>query len=254
MMKHILPPEEMPKLAEVGFKVYSEYEEDGLLLYIFSLIGSTNRRVVELCAGDGRECMAANLLINHGWEGVLIDGLQKLVERGQSYFAEQRSTWRHPPIFKQAWLTRENVNDVIAEAGFVGPIDLLSVDVDGIDYYLLEAISIVEPRVIICETHNVIPSALSLTVPYDPDFRRMKGPDPDFMGASLLAVKRLLGGKGYRLIGGHRFGFNAIFMRNELGQRYFPEVSVESVHNNAYTRLRSTVDWERVKNLPWVEV
>lgn len=82
----------------------------------------------------------------------------------------------------------------------------------------------------------------------------MLGPDPDFMGASLLAVKRLLGRKGYRLIGTHRFRFNAIFIREELGERYFPEVSVESVHDNPYTRLRSTVDWGRVKSLPWVEV
>src|SRR5688572_17450844 len=67
LMKKSLAPVEMPAFKDVGFKVYSQFEEDGILLYIFSLIGTTNKRVVEICAGDGTECMAANLVINHGW-------------------------------------------------------------------------------------------------------------------------------------------------------------------------------------------
>lgn len=57
----------LPTFDQVGFKVYSQFEEDGILLYIFSMIGTTNKTVVEICAGNGKECMGANLIINHGW-------------------------------------------------------------------------------------------------------------------------------------------------------------------------------------------
>jgi hypothetical protein len=63
----------LPSFDEVGFHCYSQFEEDGILLFIFSLIGAKTKMVVELCAGKGRECMATNLIINHGWNGFLFD-------------------------------------------------------------------------------------------------------------------------------------------------------------------------------------
>jgi len=254
LMKKSLTSVELPTFRDVGFKVYSQFEEDGILLYIFSLIGTTNKRVVEICAGDGIECMAANLIINHGWSGLLFDGDTESTERGIKFFATNQSTWLHPPIFKQAWLTRENIDKLISENGFVGEIDLLSLDIDGNDYYIMESINVIKPRVIICETNNVIPSDLALTIPYKPDFNRMEDLHPDFMSVSLLAMKKLLNKKGYRLIGSHRFGFNAFFMLNGVGTDYFPEVSVESVHDNSYTKFRNATAWKEVKDLPWVIV
>jgi hypothetical protein len=255
LMKKIMVPSEMPTFREVGFKVHSQFEEDGILLYIFSLIGTTNKRVVEICAGDGIECMAANLIVNHGWEGLLFDGDQDSVNRGINFYASNQSTFLYPPIFKKAWITRENINNLITESGFNGEIDLLSLDIDGNDYYIMEAINVIKPRVIICETHNVIPSDLSLTMPYKEDFnyRDMKQTE-DFLSVSLLAMKKLLQKKGYRLIGSHRYGFNAIFILNDLGKDYFPEVSVESVHDNSFTKFRTETAWKKVKDLNWVKI
>ncbi|MEO6000724.1 MAG: hypothetical protein ABIN89_28005 [Chitinophagaceae bacterium] len=254
LMKKSLTSSEMPAFRDVGFKVYSQFEEDGILLYIFSLIGTTNKRVVEICAGDGVQCMAANLIINHGWDGLLFEGDKHTAEQGIKFFASNHSTWLHPPIFKHAWLTCDNVNQLITDNGFAGEIDLLSLDIDGNDYYIMDAIHAIKPRVIVCETQNVIPGDQALTIPYQPDFNRMENLHPDYMGVSLLAMKKLLDKKGYRLIGSHRFGFNVFFMLNEIGKDYFPEVSVESIHDNSYTKLRTTTAWKEVKDLPWVKV
>jgi hypothetical protein len=254
LMKNLLTPAQMPSLKDVGFRVYSQFEEDGILLYIFSVIGTTNKRVVEICASNGVECMATNLIINHGWNGLLFDGDKKNVEDGIKFFTSNDSTWLHPPIFKEAWLTCENINELIKESDFVGEIDLLSLDIDGNDYYIMEAINVIKPRVIICETLNVIPSDLALTIPYKSDFSRQESLHPDFMSVSLLAMKKMLNKKGYRLIGSHRFGFNAIFMLNGVGTEYFPEVSVESIHDNEYTKFRNRTAWKQVKDMPWVAV
>ena len=249
-------PEQLPKFDEVGFKAYSQFEEDGILLYIFSLIGSTHRKVVEICAGDGQECMAANLIINHGWQGYLFDGSEDNVKSGQNFFAKHKQTFLMPPTFKKAWFTAENVNQVLTDSGAIGEVDLLSLDIDGMDYWVWKAIECIQPRVCVFETHNAIPSHLSITAKYDPNFYYLNQPvdQQDYRSASLLATVKLSQAKGYRLIGSHRYGFNCFFMRNDIGQNYFPEVSVESCHDNPYTKLAQRFRWEQVKHLDWQEV
>lgn len=123
--------------------------EEGILLYIFSLIGTTNKKVVEISAGDRTECNAANLIINHGWYGLLIDGNKKLIERGIKFYSKCKDTASCPPFLKHAWITKENVNEIIKQEGFEGEIDLFSLDLDGIDYWLLKELSVVNHRVIV---------------------------------------------------------------------------------------------------------
>ncbi len=250
-IKGIFPP-----LNSTGFRKYSQFEEDGLLLYIFSTIGEESRRVVEICCGSGNECMSANLIINHGWNGLMFDGDKSLVEAARKFFIGQKNCFLRQPDIQQAWITRENINDLINNAGYSGEIDLLSLDMDGNDYWIWDAIDVISPRVCIFETSNMIPGDLSLTIPYDPGFcYHEKPPDrQDFRSVSLLAMKTLSERKGYRLIGGHSLGFNVIFMRHDVGTGVFPEVSVESVHDNPFTRWLQQVRWPVMKDLPWVQV
>ena len=246
----------LPSLNEMGFKVYSQFEEDGLLLYIFSLIKTTNKKVVEICAGDGTECMASNLIIHHGWNGLLFDGDQKNVEKGRKFFESNPNTFLIPPKFVHSWITIENVNKIISDNGFHGSIDLLSLDIDGNDYWILKEIDIIQPRVIICETQDIIPSDLSLTIPYTPDFYYHDLPKEirDFRSVSLLVMKNLCNSKGYRLIGAHKYGFNVIFMRNDVGLEYFPEVQIDTIHNNPWTKFGQENRWEKVKDQDWQSV
>ena len=76
---------DLPTLEDVEFRCHSQNGEDGILLYIFALLGTTNRKVVEICAGDGIECNAANLLVNHGWNGLLFDGDDEQIARGRAF-------------------------------------------------------------------------------------------------------------------------------------------------------------------------
>lgn len=241
----------LPGFSDVGFRKYSQFEEDGILLFIFALVPPVNRKCVEICAGNGRECMTANLIINHGWWGYLFDGNEHSVQAGRQFFSACPDTFFAPPKFTQAWITGENVNDRIAQAGVSGPIDLLSLDMDGMDYWIWKAISIVQPRVVICETHNLIPPDKALTVPYDPSFTYES---EDFRGASLAAMCSLARERGYRLIGTHRFGFNAFFMKNGVGKEYFPEVDPAACLNDPVTTRLRAEGWPRVEKMAWVEV
>jgi hypothetical protein len=242
---------DLPKFNDVGFRKYSQFEEDGILLYIFSLVAPINRTCVEICAGSGRECMAANLIINHGWRACLFDGNEHNVNAGREFYTKNKDTFLDPPVYTQAWVTAENVNALIERAGMKGAIDLLSLDVDGIDYWLWKAISVVQPTVVVCETHNMIPADEALTVPYDANFACIS---EDFRGASLAAMCKLSREKGYRLIGAHRFGFNAFFMKDGIGEEFFPEVDVASCLCDPVTvRLRAE-RWPAVQKLGWQRV
>jgi len=108
LMKKLLEPHEMPSLKDVRFKAYSEFEEDRIRLYIFSIIGTANKRDEEICVGDGIECMGANLIIIYGWEGLLFDGNKNDEGSGLKFthHKKRRSTTRQ--FSNMLWMTKEN--------------------------------------------------------------------------------------------------------------------------------------------------
>jgi len=241
----------LPSFADVGFRKYSQFEEDGILLFLFSLISPLNRTCVEICAGNGRECMCSNLIINHGWWGHLVGGDPANVEAGRRFFVNNEDTFLCPPKFTQAWVTAENVNDLVAASGACGPIDLLSLDIDGMDYWVWKALEVVQPRVVVCETHNLIPPDRALTVPYDPAF---VFESEDYRGASLAAMTRLAREKGYRLVGTHRYGFNAFFVQNGLAEDLLPAVDPAQCQSDPLSARVRAEGWPRIQHLRWQEV
>jgi len=241
----------LPTFAEVGFRCHSQFEEDGILLYIFALIGTTNRVCVEICAGNGVECMTANLILHHGWWGHLFDGDERNVARGVEYFRNSKDVWLCPPTFTHAWITRENVNDVIRSAGVSGEIDLLSLDIDGMDYWVWKAIDCIRPRVVVCETHNAIGAHDSLTVPYDPNFKIATA---GYHSASLAAMTALAEQKGYRLVGTHRYGFNAFFVLKGLGEDRLPEVTPADCLTDPCSLDAHSSIWPKIRDMDWTQV
>ena len=127
---------------------------------------------------------------------------------------------------------------------------MLSLDLDGMDYWVWKAIDVIQPRVVVCETHNAVPVGRAVTVPYDPKF---VCDSENYRGVSLEGMCRLGKEKGYRLVGTHRFGFNAFFVRNGIGEEFFPEVSASSCLNDPFSERRR-LDWAEVASMPWHEV
>jgi len=233
----------LPALDEVEFKVYSQNGEDGILLYLFSLLGSSTKQVVEICAGAGRECNAANLIINRGWRGLLFDGDEGNVAWGKKFYESEKNTFWYPPTFVHAWITRDNVNDLIAKQGFSGEIDLFSLDLDGIDYWIWKALDAVSPRVVVAEVNWTWGPDEAKTIPYDPNFslppqEGRSAADNIYYGASLNALVKLGREKGYRLVGCNHWGFNAFFVQEGVGEEWLPEVSPEVCFDTPAMRSR----------------
>lgn len=235
------------RIEHTGFRVFSQYEEDGKLLFCLSQLGMNCKTFIEIGADDGINSNSANLYFNFGFHGLFIDGNSKAIKRGSRFFSTYPHSWFYPPKFKQAMVKRENINEIIAEAGFKGEIGLLSIDIDGNDYWIWDALEVVKPQVVVIETHNEF-GLNDIVVPYDPSYV-YPGKHPVYHGASPIAMQKLGKKKGYRLVGANDMGYNFIFVREELATDNLPEVSVESVlqhpsNKEAQKRFEEIKDWK----------
>jgi hypothetical protein len=198
-----------------------------MLLYIFSLIGMNNKTFIEIGSDDGVNSNCANLYFNFGWRGLFIDGNPKSIRRGKKFYDKYPHSWFYKPKFVCAKVTCENINELIESNGFKEEIGLLSIDIDGNDYWIWNAIDVTSPQVVIIETHNEF-GLENIVVPYDPNYS-FPGKHPIYHGASPIAMNKLANKKGYRLVGANELGFNFIFVKNGILDNELPEVSVESL-------------------------
>jgi hypothetical protein len=240
---------------DVAFRSYSQNQEDGILLYLFALLGTTNRLAVEICAGDGIECNTANLVLSHGWGALLVDGDETRVARGREFYARRRETRVWPPTFVHEWVTAENVDDLLRGHGYAGEVDLLSLDLDGVDWWIWRAISAIEPRVVVVEYQDIWGPERAVTVPYDPHFAaQFRDRAPDYAGGSLAAFVKLGREKGYRLVGSEPLGFNAFFVRDGVGDELLPEIDATWCFHHPKVEWGRRVRLPRVEHMDWVDV
>jgi hypothetical protein len=188
----------------------------------------------------------------------LFDGDARNVADGNKFYAASRDTFIHPPFFVHSWITRKNINGLVKDHGLESEIDLFSLDMDGVDYWIWQALTVVAPRVVVLEYQDILGPGRSCTVPYADDFNAAKYPVtsgmPNFAGASLAAFVKLGESKGYRLVGVNRYGYNAFFVRNGIADKILPRVDVKSCFSHPKNIQGMRERFPTVKDLPWLDV
>lgn len=205
-------------LARHGAKVFSQNDEDGIIAEIFRRIGWKGKNFVEFGVEDGKECNTLWLLMQ-GWNGLWIEcsevSCSNIRVSHKMYFASGQLK------LQNNFVTSENINNLIGEYlpdQSSRELDLLSIDIDGNDYWVWKAIEITRPRVVVIEYNASWPPPADLTIPYDPEFH-WNG--TSYFGASLEALSRLGKSKGYSLVCCNISGVNAFFVRDDLLRRKF---------------------------------
>jgi len=215
-----LEPDTLPypqRLTASGFRLHSQNSEDGILLALFRHAGVASRRFVELGSGSSGG-NAAMFATEFGWTGLMVEG-----DAGKAAMAGRRFPHAQAVC---AWITPEFVNELVRQHGFAGEVDLLSIDVDGNDYWVWEALTECTSRVVVLEYNSMFGPDRAVTIPYDPSFNRR---DHRFcyFGASLAGLTRLSQRKGYRLVAVDPTGVNAFFLHNDLA----PEIPAVDPRN-----------------------
>lgn len=250
----------LPSFEDTGFRVYSQNDEDGLLHYIFSLIGTTNKLCLDVAYAGPHGANTTNLLCNFGWHGLLIEGDRQGVENSRRFFASHDDTKIFLPQIVCSWVTAENINELCRQHDLTGEIDLFSLDMDGVDYWVWKALDAVAPRVVVVEYLDILGPDRAVTVPYQADFvasrpeNALIGEPYDYFGASLPAFVKLGKEKGYRLVGVNKYGFNAFFVREGIGEEWLPEVAAHTCFSHPKVRKGIKTRYPKVKNMEWVDV
>lgn len=203
------------RLEPYGFKAFSQGDEDGIIQEIFRRIGVSNRRFIEIGVGNGLECNTLNLLYN-GWSGLWIEGSQEFCSAITKGLPKTLESAR----LRLAWsfITKENVNAIISQNNDESEIDLLSIDVDGNDFHVLQAIDCVCPRVIVMEYNAKFFPPVKYCMQYDATYVWDRS---DRHGASLSFLETALFDMGYRLVGCSYTGANAFFVKSDEVKDHF---------------------------------
>jgi hypothetical protein len=205
--------ERYENLADAEFRVFSQFGEDGIIQYLVGKVPIEHETFVEFGVQDYGESNTRFLLWNDNWRGLILDGGTAHVD----YVRSDPIGWRHWIDARSVFVTRDNINAEIAAAGISGDIGLLSVDIDGNDYWVLEAIDVVRPRILIVEYNSTFGPDAAVTIPYDPAFDRTRAHSSNlYWGASLAAVAMAADQKGLSLVGSNSAGNNAFFVRQDL--------------------------------------
>jgi hypothetical protein len=204
-------------LEEVEFKVFSQFGEDGIIQYLINKLKIDNKIFVEFGASNYLESNTRFLLMNDNWQGLIIDGSKENIE----FIKNDRIYYRHQLTALNQFITKENIDALIKKNISQEDIGLLSIDVDGNDYWIWDQIKSIKPIIVVCEYNSLFGAKNALTVPYQKDFQVSKAHYSClYYGASLGALVDLGKQKGYDFVGCDSEGVDAFFVRNGFSSKF----------------------------------
>jgi hypothetical protein len=205
--------EQFINLWDAEVKVYSQWGEDGILDYIFQRLENPKPKVIEVGAGNFSECNSRFLAENLNASVVAIDARKDLLET----ISKTDLLWKTHILGIQTWVTPSNINQLIKRAHhFMGGIDMLSLDLDGNDFWIINAADLTGIMVVVVEYNPLFGNSKALTVPEEEAFdRTQKHFSWLYYGANLKAFVNVLSDKGFRFIGTNRVGNNAFFVATD---------------------------------------
>ena len=219
MVREFRSLREAIQLSQAEFQVFSQFGDDGIIQYVVSRLHlpKSEHRFIEFGVEDYREGNTRFLLLNDNWSGLVIDANEQYILGIRS----DQVYWRNDLTALARFITRENINPIIEEAGFATRLGILSIDVDGNDYWIWEAIKSVDPAVVIMEYNGIFGSREAVTIPYQADFVRQNAHYSHlYWGTSLQALCYLAARKRYTWIGCNNAGNNAYFVRDEYADLF----------------------------------
>jgi len=246
--------------GKVGFKVFSQFDEDGIIQYLINKLPIRNKTFIEFGVENFEESNSRFLMLNDNWQGMVLDASASDIR----YIQQDRVFWQYDLQAVCTWITRENINALLQSSGFGEDVGLLSIDIDGNDYWIWEAIESIRPRIVIVE-YNSLFGLRPIGVPYKEDFARTAAHYSNlYYGSSLGALHYLAEKKCYLLLGSNTWGHNAFFVRadiaGEFHARDLPDAYVKSKFRESrdsagkLSYIRGYDRIELIKHLPVVQV
>ncbi|PZO38698.1 MAG: hypothetical protein DCF19_15970 [Pseudanabaena frigida] len=235
------------ELAGNEYRVFSQWGEDGIIQYLLKNVKVSRNIFVEFGVQNYTESNTRFLLINNNWSGLVIDGNLKDI----TYIRHDPIYWQYNLKAVHSFITTDNINQIISENGIKGDIGLLSVDIDGNDYWVWQAINVINPAIVVSEYNFRFGATKALVVPYDSNFVRTQAHHSNaYFGASLKALCLLANRKGYAFVGCNTAGNNAFFVRKDLK----PDALKELTSEEGYVAAQFRESRDELGNLAYLSL
>lgn len=214
-------------ISNSEFKVYSQFGEDGIIQYLIKNVKVPNKLFIEFGVENYTEANTRFLLLNDNWKGLIIDGSKENMDQVK----RENIYWQFGLTAVAQFITCDNINDIFIQNGFTGEIGILSIDIDGNDYWVWDKINSVDPAIVIAEYNSVFGSKHAISIPYTPDFYRTNHHFSNlYWGCSLKALNLLAEKKGYALVGCTSNGNNCFFVKKTLLSDTIRQLTVEEAY------------------------
>jgi hypothetical protein len=200
-------------LDDVSFKVYSQNNEDAILEYLILSLKLKNIKFIEIGTEDYSESNTRFIYEKYNCDGLIIDNTKNLTSK----ISKLLHIWKGNLKIEQEFVNKNNVNILIDKHFPNKSIDIFSLDIDGIDYWILKELPDNLSKIIVAEYNPYFGPDLEVTVPYSDNFNRFEYHSSNLCwGMSLRALINLMKNKGYSFIGSSSLRSNAFFIKNEF--------------------------------------
>ena len=250
------------KINDYEFKVFSQWGEDGIIDYLVSNLHIKNETFIEFGVENYEEANTKFLLLNKNWTGLIIDSCIdniSLIKKSEIY-------WKYSLEAVCEFISTKNINKIIERSKLAKEVGILSIDLDGNDYWIWKKINVINPSIVIIEYNARFGKEKSCTIPYDENFlRQKKHYSMIYYGASIKALVKLGKEKGYELVCCNKAGNNAFFVKKELLNNKIEPGNIEDLfYENKFresrnlkgelTYLSQKEEKEIIFKLPLIEV
>ena len=224
-------------LSEVEFQVYSQWGEDGIIDWLVNKSPDIPKSFLEIGTENYKESNTRFLLINKNWDGFIIEADKSSVKDIKS----QRIYWRHNLTVENTFISQNNINTIIKKNNIPRKLGLLSLDIDGVDYWILKKLSVLDPSIIICEYNSLFGQKKAITVPYKNNYIRSNEHFSNlFYGASIRAFINLLKKRNYFFIGTNSAGNNAFFVKQNIWKKINKLITDKKIFESKFRESRNS--------------
>lgn len=247
-------------ITKAEYKVFSQYGDDGIIQFLVDYLDIINKTFVEFGVENYLEANTRYLLIENNWKGLIIDGSKKNID----FVKQDNIHWRQDLTALSNFVTKENINTLLASNGFQGEIGLLHVDIDGNDYWVWNAINVVDPIILILEYNSLFGDDNTWTIPYAPNFVRTNAHYSNlYYGTSLSSLVILSEKRDYIFIGCNSAGNNAFFVKKKYAKALKSKTAKEGYVKSMFRESRDErgkltffnkeQQFELIKGLPIID-
>ena len=226
------------KIEDIEFKIFSQFGDDGIIQFLIDKleIDYEYQNFIEFGVEDYSEANTKFLLLNNNWSGLILDSSNENIEN----IKKNNFFWKFDLEAIECFIKKENINSIITNSNiYKKKIGILSIDIDGNDYWVWKEINVIDPLIVIVEYNSSFGFEKKVSIPYNQSFERSKAHHSNlYWGASIEALKFLAAQKGYNFLTTNSAGNNAYFIKKNL----FDKIKLNIKKNTYQSKFRESRD------------